>query len=81
MLDPESDAGIEPKLAEGLKLRQKLTILTNGIFAASRMLNSATSTDLEPLNTALQKLVDSDQNRAIRTKAKEAIIVLRRHGK
>lgn len=81
MLDPASRAGIDDELDDGLKRRQKLTILTNGIFAASRMVTASKGNDLQSLEDALQHLIDSDENRAIRTKAKEALIILRRESK
>lgn len=78
MLDPESDVGIEEDLEEGLQKRQKLAILTNAIFAASRMVDAPAQEDLRSLEDALTKLIDSDMPRAIRVKAKEARIVLQR---
>jgi HEAT repeat protein len=79
MLDPNSETGVEGNLKEGLKIRQKLVILTSAIFAASRMVDAPKGEDLGDLEDALQKLIDSKKPRAIRVKAKEALIVLRRY--
>jgi len=78
MLDPDSETGIAEDLKDGLRVRQKLAILTNAIFAAARMVDAPKGDDLGLLENALQKLIDSDKPRAIRVKAKEALIVVRR---
>lgn len=75
MLDPENPEATRDEASPSARERKRLEVLTNGIFAAARLADKNRDSDLAQLRQALHELAQSDEHRAVRMKASEALHV------
>jgi HEAT repeat protein len=76
MLDPENRESFRDEASDSARERKRLEVLSNGIYAAARLADLNQQSELTDLREALDQLAQSNEHRAVRLKASEALYVL-----
>ena len=77
MLDPDNPESLRDDASDSVRERKRLEVLSNGIYAAARLADRNSQSELTALRHALDELANSNQHRAVRMKAAEALHVVK----